>query len=50
MKDGKPVPVNVLGIAMWSIPIAIVSVILGIVCSSFMTKHEKALVNNGRVY
>ena len=31
MKDGKPVPVDVLGIAMWSIPIAIVSVILGII-------------------
>ena len=44
MKDGNPVPVDVLGIAMWSIPIAIVSVILGIIYFViYDRKLEKAL-------
>jgi len=44
MKDGRPVPVDVLGIAMWSIPIAIVSVILGIIYFViYDRKLEKAL-------
>ena len=44
MKDGNPVPVDVLGIAMWSIPIAIVSVILGIIYFIiYDRKLEKAL-------